>query len=54
MFVKPAPGLLVPDPERGGDLPPEGATVPDSVYWRRRIADGDVLKSRPANSKGKE
>jgi hypothetical protein len=24
-------------------LPAEGAEVPDTEYWRRRIADGDVI-----------
>lgn len=46
MFVIPAEGLLVPHPEapRGGPrhLPPEGAEVPDTAYWRRRLGDGDV------------
>jgi len=35
--------LKVPQPERGGVfLPPEGAEVPPSSYWRRRIAEGSV------------
>jgi hypothetical protein len=48
MFVKPAhPDLLVANPEARPPmprhLPAEGAEVPDSQYWRRRIADGDVV-----------
>jgi len=43
MFVKPAPGRSVPNPERGFDLLPEtGMIVPRTSYWLRRIADGDV------------
>ncbi|QLI80792.1 DUF2635 domain-containing protein [Chitinibacter fontanus] len=42
MKVKPSAGLHVPDPERGGFLPPEGAEVPDNQYWQRRLNDGDV------------
>jgi hypothetical protein len=47
MFVKPAhPDLLVANPEAlppmPRHLPAEGAEVPDTQYWRRRIADGDV------------
>ena len=47
MFVKPAnPDLLVANPEAIAPmprhLPAEGADVPDTQYWRRRIADGDV------------
>ena len=48
MFVKPAhPDLLVANPEAlppmPRHLPVEGAEVPDTQYWRRRIADGDVI-----------
>jgi hypothetical protein len=45
MFVKPRPGYVVRDPlrERSWQLPAEGAEVPDnSVYWQRRVRDGDV------------
>ena len=53
MFVKPAhPDLLVANPEARPPLPPqlaaEGAEVPDSQYWRRRIADGDVVLAQPS------
>jgi hypothetical protein len=56
MLVIPAEGLLVPHPEApaGGPrhLPPEGAEVPDTAYWRRRLADGDVgLKVPSAGAK---
>jgi hypothetical protein len=55
MFVKPAPGLLVPNPEAGKVLPRflpmDGAEVPDTEYWRRRIADGDVIASAAAPEK---
>jgi hypothetical protein len=48
MFVKPAtPDLLVANPDAVAPmprhLPAEGAEVPDTQYWRRRIADGDVI-----------
>jgi hypothetical protein len=47
MLIKPAPGLLVPNPEAAPGVPrhlaAEGAEVPDTEYWRRRLADGDVL-----------
>jgi len=54
MFLKPAPGRLVPDPERRDTLPPEGRTVASSQYWQRRIADGDVVIAAPATGKKKE
>ena len=43
MRVKPAPGLLVRDPISKRPLPPEGAEVPESSYWVRRVASGDVV-----------
>jgi hypothetical protein len=30
------------DPERRDQLPPEGRDVPDTPYWRRRVAEGGV------------
>jgi hypothetical protein len=51
MFVKPAqPELLVPVPGAAPHerwLPPEGREVPDDQYWRRRIADGEVIACDP-------
>ena len=40
--LKPVPGRIVPDPERGDMLPPEGRSVRPSVFWQRRVIDGDV------------
>lgn len=46
MFIKPVSGRRVPDPEKGGFVPPEGRVVADhDQYWLRRIADGDVVKA---------
>lgn len=42
MFVKPAAGLSVPDPERGGLLAAEGREVQPTTYWHKRIEDKDV------------
>lgn len=39
-----SPELVIPDPDHGGNLPPEGLEVPLSSYWRRRIKDGDVVQ----------
>ncbi|SDH88690.1 DUF2635 domain-containing protein [Roseospirillum parvum] len=50
IYVVPRAGLLVADPDaRGGSrhLPAEGATVPDTPYWRRRLRGGDVSLGRP-------
>lgn len=49
MYVKPAPGLAVRDPELRDLLPAEGREVPASAYWLRRLRDGDVVEApRPA------
>ena len=42
MFVKPKDGLSVRCPVRGEPLPKSGADVPDNMFWRRRLKDGDV------------
>lgn len=57
MLVKPADGLLVPNPEARPPMPrhlaAEGAEVPDTEYWRRRVADGDVvIVAAAADKKG--
>lgn len=47
MKVWPAPGRRVRDPANGQLLTRRGAEVPDNSYWRRRLADGDVLDAPP-------
>lgn len=44
MKVKPQQGLVVRDPDTRQPLPPEGADVPDTTHWRRRLAAGDVVR----------
>lgn len=53
MQVKPAGGVKVRDPVTMKALPLEGAEVPNTSYWRRRLSDGDVvlIEQKP---KGKE
>lgn len=47
LFVKPAPGLRVRNPERNGELlPADGASVPRNSYWLRRLRDGDVQEAQ--------
>lgn len=43
MFLKPAPGRAVPDPERGGLLVEAGRRVEPTQYWLRRQQDNDVI-----------
>ncbi|WP_237387330.1 DUF2635 domain-containing protein [Xenorhabdus sp. Sc-CR9] len=45
MFVKPVAGRRVRCPVRGEFLPESGAEVPDTLFWHRRLRDGDVVES---------
>lgn len=48
LFVKPRSGYLVRHPERDmTPLPADGAKVPRSPYWLRRLRDGDVIECSP-------
>lgn len=42
IHVKPGDGRICPMPS-GDDLPEQGALVPHSAYWQRRLADGDAV-----------
>ncbi|KOQ71552.1 DUF2635 domain-containing protein [Stenotrophomonas maltophilia] len=51
-FLVPRKGLTVLQPRSAKNptpvpLPAEGATVPLTSYWRRRLAVGDVVHSPP-------
>lgn len=54
MFVKPNNGLSVRCPVKGTLLPKEGAEVPDNIFWRRRLSDGDVVVADPKAAIKKE
>lgn len=43
MYVIPAPGLSIRDPDRRDRLPIGGREVPDTPYWRRRIGERSVF-----------
>jgi len=43
MFVRPAPGVRVRNPQNRQHIPESGAHVPRDQFWMRRLADGDVL-----------
>lgn len=47
MFVRPAPGLAIRDPDLRDVLPAEGRDVPESQYWYARLRDGDVVAPQP-------
>jgi hypothetical protein len=49
LFVKPAAAsAVVRFPETGEQLAAEGAQVPATPYWLRRLRDGDVVEVTPA------
>ena len=44
MFVKPKDkDMVVRDPRTRAKLPVDGANVPDTSYWHRRLRAGDVV-----------
>ncbi len=45
MFVKPAAGMLVRDPQTLQHLPEGGKEVPETAYWVRRLEAGDVVRT---------
>lgn len=53
VMVKPKTGLLVPDLDRRDALPAEGRKVIWSVYWARRLRDGDIEVIEPKSKKEK-
>lgn len=54
LFLRPyAADMVVRDPVTKRALPAQGAHVPDSAYWRRRLQAGDVVEG-PAPTLSKE
>ncbi len=45
IFIKPAAGLRVIDPDTNQPLPAEGALVRLNKYYRRRLLAGDVVEA---------
>lgn len=54
MFVRPADGLKIRDPETGNYLPETGQIVPRSSFWLRRLKDGDVVESTAPSASAAE
>ena len=48
IFVKPAPGLVVLDPN-GRPVPEDGIEVSRTSFWLRRLRDGDVVEEANRN-----
>lgn len=49
--IKPAAGRIVRDPITRNPLSAAGETKPRSIYWLRRISDGDVIEITGGKSK---
>lgn len=43
IFIKPAPGCLIRDPDTMKPLALEGEEKPFTPFWCRRLDDGDVV-----------
>jgi hypothetical protein len=55
IFVRPASDALkLPYPYSTQLLSEEGAWVPDTSYWRRRVADGSVVQEAIQEKKGEQ
>lgn len=57
MKLKPVdPNAVIRDPHTKRVLPPEGAEVPDNVFWNRRLIAGEVTRcdEEPAKPTGRE
>ena len=54
MKIKLTPGRAVRDPDNGMLLPEDAAVeVPDIIFWRRRLRDGDVKSVQEPTEKTK-
>lgn len=51
MYIKPAAGRVVRDPVLNDYLPETGREVEPTIYWNRRLNDGDVVSSKPPSTK---
>ncbi len=51
MYVIPKNGIIIRDPDLKTLLPEEGREVPDTLFWQRRILDGDVTLGKIPASK---
>lgn len=54
VFVVPVEGRIVPDPERGDDIPAGGRVVPRTTYWLRAINAGDLEAREQPKVAGKQ
>ncbi|QIV69178.1 DUF2635 domain-containing protein [Escherichia coli] len=43
IFIKPAPGCLIRDPDTMTPLSQDGEEKPFTPFWCRRLNDGDVI-----------
>lgn len=51
IFIKPALGQNLTD-EKGNLIPIDGIEVENSIYWQRRINDGDAVTQKTKTQKG--
>lgn len=46
LTIKAAPGRRATDPATGRLVTRRAMSVPDTSFWRRRLAEGDVLQTQ--------
>lgn len=54
MYVVPADGRLIRDPNTFERVPDTGREVPRTVYWLRALKRGDVIEGDPDDVNGAE
>lgn len=54
IFLKPGPGRRLKDPKTFDVVPPGGAWKPKTVFWLRRLRDGDAVIADPPGMVGDE
>ncbi len=51
IFIKPAPGIKLFDPETNKFIPADGMKVKKTQYWSRRVAEGGAVIVSIGNEK---
>jgi hypothetical protein len=50
MYIKPAPGVVIRDPDLKDIVPATGREVPETGFWLERLRDQDVVLNKPKSS----
>lgn len=50
MYVRPVAGRLIRDPHSFAAVPADGREVPETPYWLRALAHGDLVLAEPTQT----